>query len=65
MLDFFLFRNVPTARRQVPPWAVTTKAAPSDTTTRVPLTQVRWTVALVQSTRRLGLAFLYRAFCLF
>lgn len=42
--DFFLpFRNVPTARRLAPPWAATTKAAPSDTITRVPLTQVRWT----------------------
>lgn len=42
MSDFVPFRNVPTARRQAPPWAATTKAAPSDTITRVPSTQVRW-----------------------
>lgn len=42
MSDFIPFRNVPTARRQAPPWVATTKAAPSDTTTRVPSTQVRW-----------------------
>nr|KAF6454017.1 transcription factor 20 [Molossus molossus] len=39
MSTFSVERNVPTARRQAPPWAATTKAAPSATITRVPLMQ--------------------------